>query len=73
MVAVYVDADACPVKDETVAVATRHNLKVFMVSDGGIRPHQSPLVNFSIDWKLWFRRRCGNNPQKFVRPAPAIN
>ena len=44
MVAVYVDADACPVKDETVAVATRHNLKVFMVSDGGIRPHQSPLV-----------------------------
>lgn len=44
MTVIYVDADACPVKDETVAVAVRHGLKVFMVSDGGIRPNPSPLV-----------------------------
>jgi len=48
MVEIYIDADACPVKDETVRVATRHNLKILMVSDGGIRPHQSPLVELVI-------------------------
>lgn len=44
MVAIYVDADACPVKDETVSVAMRHDLKTYFVSDGGIRPNQNPLV-----------------------------
>ncbi len=48
MVAIYVDADACPVKDEVVRVAERHGLAVFMVSDGGIRPHRSPLVELVI-------------------------
>lgn len=44
MVALYVDADACPVKDEAVAVAARHKLRTFMVSDGGIRPNPDPMV-----------------------------
>jgi uncharacterized protein YaiI (UPF0178 family) len=48
MVTIYIDADACPVKDETVRVATRHNLKTYMVSDGGIRPSQNPLVELVI-------------------------
>ena len=48
MVDIYVDADACPVKDETVRVATRHDLKTYMVSDGGIRPSQTPLVELVI-------------------------
>lgn len=41
---IYVDADACPVKAEAEAVATRHRLKVFFVSNGGLRPSQNPLV-----------------------------
>lgn len=41
---IYVDADACPVKSEAEAVATRHKLRLFMVSNGGIRPSQNPLV-----------------------------
>ncbi|WP_211563399.1 YaiI/YqxD family protein [Magnetovibrio blakemorei] len=45
---IYIDADACPVKDETVRVATRHNLKTYMVCDGGIRPSQNPLVELVI-------------------------
>ncbi len=45
---ICVDADACPVKDEIVRVATRHGLKIHMVSDGGIRPMQSPLVELVI-------------------------
>jgi uncharacterized protein YaiI (UPF0178 family) len=48
MVTIYIDADACPVKDETVRVATRHNLKTYMVCDGGIRPSQNPLVELVI-------------------------
>ena len=44
MVEIYVDADACPVKEETERVAARHRLKTYMVSDGGIRPRPSPLV-----------------------------
>lgn len=44
MVQIFVDADACPVKDEVERVATRHKLKVIMVSDGGLRPRPNPLV-----------------------------
>ncbi len=48
MVEIYIDADACPVKDETLRVAARHGLKTYLVSDGGIRPRQSPLVELVI-------------------------
>ncbi|MEX0694359.1 MAG: YaiI/YqxD family protein [Rhodospirillales bacterium] len=48
MVEIYIDADACPVKDETVQVAVRHNLKTFMVCDGGIRPSPNPMVELVI-------------------------
>lgn len=34
---IYVDADACPVKDEVFRVAARCGLKVFVVSNGWIR------------------------------------
>ena len=44
MVEIYVDADGCPVKDETLRVADRHGLKTYLVSDGGIRPGRNPLV-----------------------------
>ena len=48
MVDIYVDADACPVKDETIRVATRHGLKTYLVSDGGIRPNRTALVELVI-------------------------
>lgn len=41
---IYVDADACPVKGEVEKVATRHGVKVLMVSNGGIRPSANPLI-----------------------------
>ena len=44
MTAIYIDADACPVKDETLRVADRHNVKVYVVSNGGLRPNPHPLV-----------------------------
>lgn len=41
---IYIDADACPVKDETLRVADRHKVRVVVVSNGGIRPNPHPLV-----------------------------
>lgn len=45
---IYVDADACPVKTEVERVATRHGTKVFIVSNGGLRPSQNPLIETVI-------------------------
>ena len=41
---IYVDADACPVKAEVERVGMRHKVQMFVVSNGGIRPSQNPLV-----------------------------
>lgn len=48
MVEIYVDADACPVKDEVLRVAARHKIKTLLVTDGGLRPNPSPLVELVI-------------------------
>lgn len=40
----YLDADACPVKDEALRVAERLGVRVFVVSNGGLRPSRHPLV-----------------------------
>jgi len=34
---IYIDADACPVKEETYRVAKRYGLKVYVVSNSGMR------------------------------------
>ncbi|HWW49840.1 MAG TPA: YaiI/YqxD family protein [Xanthobacteraceae bacterium] len=41
---IYVDADACPVKDEIFRVAARHGLPVSVVAGGYIRVPQDPLI-----------------------------
>lgn len=48
MTAIYIDADACPVKDEAERVITRHKLKMYVVSNGGLRPSQNPYVETVI-------------------------
>lgn len=48
MTEIFIDADACPVRSETVRVAERHGLKVYVVSNGGIRPDPNPLVETVI-------------------------
>jgi hypothetical protein len=40
----YVDADACPVKEECIRAADRLKVPVKMVCNGGIRPSPHPLV-----------------------------
>lgn len=45
---IFVDADACPVKDEVYRVARRHGLKVHVISNGGIRPSADPMIETVI-------------------------
>ncbi len=40
----YIDADACPVKEEAERVATRLRVRMVLVSNGGIRPSANPWV-----------------------------
>lgn len=61
---IYVDADACPVKAEVEAVATRHKMSVKMVSNGGIRPSPNPLIESvyvdagADEADKWIAERC---------------
>ncbi|MFZ1429582.1 MAG: YaiI/YqxD family protein [Geminicoccaceae bacterium] len=41
---VYVDGDACPVKDEVYRVAARYGLKTWVVANGWMRVPDSPLI-----------------------------
>lgn len=42
---IYVDADACPVKDEILKVAERHNMTIYYVANAYMRLPDDPLVN----------------------------
>ena len=41
---IYVDADACPVKDEIRRVAERHQIAAHLVSNRGFRTSDHPLI-----------------------------
>jgi len=61
----FVDADACPVKAEAERVATRHGVPMKLVSNGGLRMSQNPLVEVVIVpdgpdvADMWIVERCG--------------
>ena len=62
---IYVDADACPVKSEAEAVATRHKQRLLLVSNGGLRPSVNPWVEMVyVDGgpdvaDIWIAERAG--------------
>lgn len=62
---IYIDADACPVKAEVERVGTRHQTRMVIVSNGGIRPSQNPLVETVIvasgpdEADKWIAERAG--------------
>jgi uncharacterized protein YaiI (UPF0178 family) len=45
---IYVDADACPVREEVLGVAERHSEPVVYVTNGGIRPSRHPLASVVV-------------------------
>lgn len=65
MTVLYIDADACPVKEEAERVATRHKIKMYVVSNGGLRPSQNPFVETVIVpdgpdvADMWIAERAG--------------
>ena len=66
MTIIYVDADACPVKDEIITVAIRHGCRAVMVCNGGIRPNPHPLIELAIvddgpdTADIWIADRAGS-------------
>jgi uncharacterized protein YaiI (UPF0178 family) len=61
----FLDADACPVKDEAYRVAARHRLPVHVVSNAFIRMPDDPLIaRVLVDAGPdaaddWIAERCG--------------
>lgn len=61
----FIDADACPVKEEAERVATRLGVRMLVVSNGGIRPSQNPLVESVFvasgpdEADKWIAAACG--------------
>ena len=43
-IAVFIDADACPVKDEVYKVAARHRLRVYVVANSRIFAPRDPMI-----------------------------
>ncbi|WP_091734804.1 YaiI/YqxD family protein [Phenylobacterium immobile] len=48
MTSLYIDADACPVKDEVYKVADRYELPVFVVSNSWIRTPRGPRISLVV-------------------------
>jgi uncharacterized protein len=44
MIEIFIDADACPVKEEAVRVAARHGLPIHFVSNSFMRLPEDPMV-----------------------------
>ena len=62
---IFVDADACPVKDEVVRVAERYSIDAHFVSNSFMRLLDSPLVKRVVvgdkfdEADNWIAERCG--------------
>ncbi|MEM8998069.1 MAG: YaiI/YqxD family protein [Acidobacteriota bacterium] len=48
MTRIYVDADACPVKDETYKVARRYQLEVVLVANSWMRTPLDPRISLRV-------------------------
>ncbi|QGZ34663.1 YaiI/YqxD family protein [Stappia indica] len=65
MTTIYVDADACPVKDEVERVASRLDVPVVLVCNGGLRPPSNRLISLKIvaegpdEADKWIAEHCG--------------
>ena len=66
MTTIYVDADACPVKDEAYKVAVRYGLRIFVIANAHIQVPAHPLIErIVVDAGPdvaddWIAQRCGH-------------
>jgi uncharacterized protein YaiI (UPF0178 family) len=65
---IYIDADACPVKDETYRVAARYGIAVLVVANSPIFVPRAPGIERVVvaagpdvadDWIDWIAERAG--------------
>lgn len=76
MTTIYVDADACPVKDEIITIAIRHGCRAVMVCNGGIRPSPHPLIGLVIvndgpdAADVWIAETCGASDVVITNDIP---
>ena len=67
-ISIYVDADACPVKNEIYRVAARHGIKVIVVSNSPIAVPRDPLIERVVvvagmdAADNWIAERVSGNP-----------
>ena len=75
MLDIYVDADACPVKDETYKVAARYGLHVYVVANSLLRVPREPwiervVVGDGMDVADdWIAERAGPSATSSSRPT----
>lgn len=73
---IFVDGDACPVKDEILKVAYRHKVPVFMVSNQWMRIEVGPLVKKVVvsagpdEADDWIADRVGQNDIAITADIP---
>src|SRR5258707_2668656 len=73
---IYVDADACPVKNEIYRVAERHGLSVHVVSNSPIAVPREPWINRIVVGAAmdaaddWIAARVGSNDIVITADVP---
>jgi uncharacterized protein len=73
---IYVDADACPVKNEVYRVAERHKVKVFVVSNSPIAvPREAWIERVVVDGGMdaaddWIAERAGRGDIVITADVP---
>lgn len=76
MLDIYVDADACPVKEEVYRVARRHHLKVILVANAWMRtPHEEWLTLVVVEKQFdqaddWIVERIGKDDIVITADVP---
>lgn len=76
MTTLYIDADACPVKDEVYRVADRYGLPVFVVSNSWIRtPKHERIIQIVVDEGPdvaddWITERAGHGDVVITADIP---
>lgn len=73
---IFIDADACPVKDEATRVAERHDCVITFVSNGGLRPSRDPMIRHVVVTKSadaaddWIVENAGENDVAVTADVP---
>ena len=73
---IYIDADACPVREEIYKVARRHAVPVTVVSNSFLRVPPEPLIKFvtvsdNFDACLLYTSPSPRDRQKSRMPSSA--